>query len=380
VYVCVCVCDSVYVCVQMCACVYVCVCVCADVCVRVFVCVCVCVCVCKIYTHKTVTHTHTHAHTHSNIPATKSAAHFVRHLMKKSQASPSCLVVSAIYIERLKGRDAHVRLTPSNFQRLYLSTLMLASKFLDDIHLQNKGWAIIGGIPLADLNKAEVELLYCLDFNLQVTRSLLLCSRSLYSRSLLLYRNRVDFNLQVTRDEYNRSARLMMNSCNMMTDSCNMTTIAAPYRNPPEAKEDAEEEKETEPQCDYCGLVGREMMYCSRCLSAVYCGKQCQVAGWQEGHKGACASLLAQKGTGNASSSSSSAFEAKHKDTQDRKSKDPTATSKDPTATSKDPTATNMQKRTLMRRSESVTRVVQSIFQGLDEPKDSGAHTDRGLF
>ena len=85
------------------------------------------------------------------------------------------------------------------------------------------------------------------------------------------------------------------------------------------------------------------------------------MAGWKEGHKAACAFLLAQKGTGNASfsSSSSSAFEAKQKDTQDRTKRDPT----------------NMQKRTFMRRSESVTRVVQSIF--LDDPKDSDWHTDR---
>jgi len=49
-----------------------------------------------------------------------------------------------------------VRLTPSNFQQLYLSALMVASKFLDDLHLQNKGWAIIGGILLQDLNRAEL--------------------------------------------------------------------------------------------------------------------------------------------------------------------------------------------------------------------------------
>ena len=111
----------------------------------------------------------------------KSAADFVSYIMRKSQASPCCLVVCAIYIERLKERDTRVRLTPSNFQRLYLAALMLASKFLDDIHLQNKGWAKIGGIVLADLNRAELELLYSLDFHLQVTR-----------------------------DEYNKSARMMV--------------------------------------------------------------------------------------------------------------------------------------------------------------------------
>ena len=42
--------------------------------------------------------------------------------------------------------------------------------------------------------------------------------------------------------------------------------------------------------CDQCGKPGAKLK-CSKCGSAYYCGKQCQVAAWRAGHKSACATF-----------------------------------------------------------------------------------------
>eukprot|EP00960_Hanusia_phi_P030736 748819-Hanusia_phi.AAC.4 len=99
-----------------------------------------------------------------------SASSYVRRIMKYSEASPCCLVVGAIYLERLKKRDEMVALTMYNFQRLFLVAVMLASKFLDDTYASNRIWADIGGLTIKELNHLELEFLYRIAFSLSISR------------------------------------------------------------------------------------------------------------------------------------------------------------------------------------------------------------------
>ena len=80
---------------------------------------CVCVCVCararKLSLSLSLTHTHTHTH--------------------------STLIVGLIYLQRLRDLDtdgSQTILTSYTFQRLVLTAVMLASKFLDEPHCTNK--------------------------------------------------------------------------------------------------------------------------------------------------------------------------------------------------------------------------------------------------
>jgi hypothetical protein len=58
--------------------------------------------------------------------------------MKMSECSASAFVVGAIYLERLRQHDESVMLSMGTFRRLFLVSVMLAAKFLDDQNVSNR--------------------------------------------------------------------------------------------------------------------------------------------------------------------------------------------------------------------------------------------------
>lgn len=90
--------------------------------------------------------------------------------MKYGGCSDCCVVVGLLYLQRLKQRVITLRLTSNNMQRLLLTSVMVASKFLDDEYHSNKHWALIGGLSLQELNMLELRMLFHMSFHLQVTR------------------------------------------------------------------------------------------------------------------------------------------------------------------------------------------------------------------
>mmetsp|Transcript_13399 Transcript_13399/g.31415 ORF Transcript_13399/g.31415 Transcript_13399/m.31415 type:complete len:294 (-) Transcript_13399:90-971(-) len=99
-----------------------------------------------------------------------SACAFVTRVAKYSGASPCCFAVGLIYLERMKKRDPGVCLTPTNFQRLFLISVMTAAKFLDDFYYSNKHWAEVGGLTTQEVNKLELEFLFRMGFSLHMQR------------------------------------------------------------------------------------------------------------------------------------------------------------------------------------------------------------------
>eukprot|EP00961_Rhodomonas_salina_P135656 1825058-Rhodomonas_salina.2 len=99
-----------------------------------------------------------------------SPAQYVRRIRKHSQCSPCCLVVACIYLQRLKNRVSQTYLTTTTFQRLFAIAAMTASKYLDDHFSSNRRWADIAGLSLKELNALEVEFLFRLAFELNITR------------------------------------------------------------------------------------------------------------------------------------------------------------------------------------------------------------------
>ena len=63
---------------------------------------------------------------------------FVARIMKMSECSASAFVVGAIYLERLRQHDESVMLSMGTFRRLFLVSVMLAAKFLDDQNVSNR--------------------------------------------------------------------------------------------------------------------------------------------------------------------------------------------------------------------------------------------------
>ncbi len=54
--------------------------------------------------------------------------------------SECCFLLAIIYIERLKLAGHVVRLTSTSLQRLLGVAVMVAAKFIDDIHVTNMCW------------------------------------------------------------------------------------------------------------------------------------------------------------------------------------------------------------------------------------------------
>jgi len=101
-------------------------------------------------------------------PLTASA--YLKRIMKYGGCSPCCVVVGLMYLQRLKQRMPTVCLTSGNMQRLLLTSVMVAAKFLDDLYYSNKHWAQIGGLNLQEVNTLELKLLFLLSFSVGVSR------------------------------------------------------------------------------------------------------------------------------------------------------------------------------------------------------------------
>ena len=103
-------------------------------------------------------------------PCPLTASAYLKRIMKYGGCSPCCVVVGLMYLQRLKQRMPTVCLTSGNMQRLLLTSVMVAAKFLDDLYYSNKHWARIGGLNLQDVNALELKLLFQLSFAVGVTR------------------------------------------------------------------------------------------------------------------------------------------------------------------------------------------------------------------
>ena len=57
-----------------------------------------------------------------------------------------------------------------NIHRLILVSVMISSKFCDDLYFSNQYWAKIGGISNDEINALEVEMLTLLEYKLHLRR------------------------------------------------------------------------------------------------------------------------------------------------------------------------------------------------------------------
>ncbi|XP_065875682.1 cyclin-U1-1 [Euphorbia lathyris] len=94
---------------------------------------------------------------------------YLERIYKYTNCSPSCLVVGYVYIDRLVHKHPDSLVLSFNVHRLLLTTVLVASKMLDDVHYNNALYARVGGVTNAELNKLEIELLFLLDFGVMVS-------------------------------------------------------------------------------------------------------------------------------------------------------------------------------------------------------------------
>lgn len=106
---------------------------------------------------------------HGLRPPLISVRKYLERIYKYTNCSPSCFVVAYVYIDRLVHRQPDQPVTSFNVHRLLITSVMLAAKCLDDVHYNNAFYARVGGISNPELNRLEMDLLFRLDFRVQVT-------------------------------------------------------------------------------------------------------------------------------------------------------------------------------------------------------------------
>ncbi|ONK55604.1 uncharacterized protein A4U43_UnF1020 [Asparagus officinalis] len=94
---------------------------------------------------------------------------YLERIFRYANCSPSCYVVAYIYLDRFLHRNPAVSIDSFNVHRFIITSVLAAVKFMDDIYYNNTYFAKVGGISLMEMNYLEVDFLFGVGFELNVT-------------------------------------------------------------------------------------------------------------------------------------------------------------------------------------------------------------------
>ncbi|KAM7277243.1 hypothetical protein ACFE04_019109 [Oxalis oulophora] len=94
---------------------------------------------------------------------------YLERIFKYANCSPSCVIVAYVYLDRFTQRQPLLPINSFNVHRLLITSVLVSAKFMDDIYYNNAYYAKVGGISTTEMNFLEVDFLFGLGFNLNVT-------------------------------------------------------------------------------------------------------------------------------------------------------------------------------------------------------------------
>ncbi|XP_068661028.1 cyclin-U2-1-like [Aristolochia californica] len=96
---------------------------------------------------------------------------YLERIYRYAHVAPPVYVVAYVYIDRFCQFHPDFRITSNNVHRLLITTIMAASKFVEDMNYRNSYFARVGGLTTAEMNRLELDFLFLMGFKLQVSVS-----------------------------------------------------------------------------------------------------------------------------------------------------------------------------------------------------------------
>ncbi|XP_076884029.1 cyclin-U4-1-like [Bidens hawaiensis] len=98
-----------------------------------------------------------------------SIQQYLERIFRYANCSPSCYVIAYVYLDRFVKKQPLLPIDSFNVHRLLITSVLVSIKFMDDICYNNAYYAKVGGISTIEMNLLEVDFLFGLGFQLNVT-------------------------------------------------------------------------------------------------------------------------------------------------------------------------------------------------------------------
>ncbi|ESQ31769.1 hypothetical protein EUTSA_v10005388mg [Eutrema salsugineum] len=96
---------------------------------------------------------------------------YLERIFKYANCSCSCYIVAYIYLDRFVKKQPFLPINSFNVHRLIITSVLVSAKFMDDLCYNNGYYAKVGGISREEMNMLELDFLFGIGFQLNVTVS-----------------------------------------------------------------------------------------------------------------------------------------------------------------------------------------------------------------
>jgi len=135
-------------------------------------------------------------------PSEDAIDHIIKSIYGVAEFSPECLIISLLFIERLRTLSG-IPLRINNWQPLLLASMIVAQKVWDDQSLLNIDFSVIcSAYSLQDINQLEKKFLQLIEYNVSFTSSLY--ASYYFELRTLCEKAERDFTLKPLSDEQKR--------------------------------------------------------------------------------------------------------------------------------------------------------------------------------
>lgn len=106
---------------------------------------------------------------HALEPPAISVSDYVARIAKYAFCSEACLVAAYHYINVAVEKEPKLALTSLSVHRLFITAVVLACKYFDDVSYNLMYYSKVGGLPYKELANLEINMLRILDFRLDIS-------------------------------------------------------------------------------------------------------------------------------------------------------------------------------------------------------------------